>query len=1175
MLHPSDAPEALTALIETIKQDTKRIHCTGISGAQSAFVAACAFRKSPGPMAVIAPTVKDAENFVKDFRFFTEMFAPPVLFFPTYNLLPNKSLSYHNEIAAKRIQILYQLIEEQTPHVLVTTVGALMQKIIPRNELSDFAELLMVNEDIDLDRLIEKMNASGYMRTTIVEEPGDYSVRGGIVDVFSPIYDDPLRIELFGDTVDSLRFFSAASQRKIGDIREAVILPAREVILKKAQLDQIISRIRQQTAVLDIPPARVRDVIDRIKNEGVFPGIERLMPLIYPELDTLFDYISSSSRYVLLEPSQLKAAAESVENQAANIFVSSCKENKLCVAPEKLYHAWADIEKTLPERRTMYCNLLPISSVALGQDEPHHIHFKFEDNLSVRTALENSVGREKPLIPLVEWISEKKHSGMVTVLVCGTVSQSERLNALLYEYNVDVKKLDGFPDVSRKLHRERGPVYVCLGRISAGFVWLEHGLAIITEDEIFGKKRRRRKVSHKNVRTELLAVEDLKIDDLIVHAEHGIGTFCGLTKLIHAGVANDYILIRYRDDDKLYLPVDRMNLAKKYVGVEGIIPVLDKMGGKTWTKAKENAKASVEKIAGELLKLYAARKVNSGHAFSVADSYFRDFEAGFEYEETPDQLKAINDVLDDMEVTIPMDRLVCGDVGYGKTEVALRASFKAVGDSKQTAMLVPTTVLAEQHYATFLKRFEKYPVNIACLNRFRSPKQQREIVADLKNGKIDIVIGTHRLLQKDIAFQSIGLIIIDEEQRFGVKHKEKLKELRKTVDVLALTATPIPRTLHMSLMGVRDISIISTPPEDRHSIITYISEFEDGIIQDAVRKEVARDGQVFFIHNNIHSIWKIAGHLMKLLPEITIDVAHGRLKETELEKVMVRFMKKEVDMLVCTTIVESGLDIPSANTIIVNRADRFGLSQIYQLRGRVGRSDEQAYAYLFIPKDSNLSRDAQKRLKVLMEHSDLGSGFQIAMSDLQIRGGGTALGVSQSGKIAAVGYDMFLELMERSIAELKGEPIVEELEPEINTTMSSYIPEEYVPDIDQRLSVYRRLAKMNDVKEIAVFRDELTDRFGKLPDEAKHLLLKIMLKVMAKQAGVKRLDLDERRLVINFSEIHQKRPFRIVDLIAQKPDVYQFTPEHVFIAKMPNTGPNAALALTKTVLKDIARYVNG
>ena len=727
-----------------------------------------------------------------------------------------------------------------------------------------------------------------------------------------------------------------------------------------------------------------------------------------------------------------------------------------------------------------------------------------------------------------------------------------------------------------KIKYKNSGIYICQGNLSTGFVWYDESLAVITDTEIFGSKQRRRRVKKKTgeIKTALLDFGELNLDDLVVHIEHGIGVYKGLEKLTFEGIINDYLLLIYKDDDKLFLPVDRLDMVQKYMGVDGYTPVVDKMGGKSWQRIREKAKKSVEKIAGELLALYASRKVIKGYAYAPPDNYYQDFEASFPYEETSDQLKAIDDVLCDMEDESPMDRLICGDVGYGKTEIALRAAFKAVNDGKQVVILVPTTLLAEQHYTTFCQRFERYPVNIDCLSRFRTKKQQQEIVGRLKEGITDIVIGTHRLVQKDIKFKDLGLAVIDEEQRFGVKHKEKLKKMRKNLDVLSMTATPIPRTLHMSLLGVRDISIIQTPPEQRQAIISYISEFDPAIVVEAIQKEMERNGQIFFIHNNINTIWNITKYLKELVPDVRLAVAHGRLSEDELEKAMFQFLNKEIDMLVCTTIVESGLDIPNANTIIVNRAERFGLAQIYQLRGRVGRSNEQAYAYLFISREAALTRNAEKRLRVLMEHTGLGSGFQIAMNDLKIRGGGAALGVSQSGHIAAVGYDMFLQLMEDSIASLKGEKVVEKLEPEINVPMSVFIPESYISDIDQRLMTYRRLSKMKELREVSDFKEELIDRFGKLPAEAGNLLLKIMLKILSIKAGVKKLDLNEQMLFLWFSELHQKHPFALLEMVDKNPKQFNFMPDNGLKVRLISNGFGGIISQTKNILMEITGYVN-
>ncbi|MCD6184222.1 MAG: transcription-repair coupling factor, partial [Deltaproteobacteria bacterium] len=1152
----------------------REIDCAGLSGSEQGYLVSRIYDKLKSLIVIVVPSQKYAEKFAEDLDFFSNG-KFPVLFFPSYNILPFTDVAYNNQIAALRISTLYSMINYNIPPIIITTPGALLQKIIPKNELDDFAELVMEGEECDRDLLINNLIAGGYTRSVIVEEPGDFCVRGGILDVFSPGYDDPVRIEWFGDIVDSLRFFSAASQRKLNSTTEAVLLPAGEVVIKKEALAAVVRRIKEQAARFNIPAAVSRGIIDKIKNEGLFQGIESMLPMIYPEPDTFFDYLPGTALFVLSDQDELKKSAAAFWEIASKNYLEAPAEDKFCASPETIYLEWSEARELLRKYNPVNLKILPVSEFSPDNGEDNTAYsqwvFEVEDNASMRAELKKHQDEDNLLLPLAKWIQDNQDAGNAAIIVCSTKSQANRIVSLLGPYGLDPSIIDKLPAIKQM----RSFFYICIGSLSSGFIWPFETLAIITDDEIFGPKRRRRKRVKPSIKTKLLEFGDLKTDDLVVHIEHGIGRYKDLVKLKLPGATSDFLLILFKDDDKLYLPVDRMGMIDKYMGVEGINPVLDKMGGKSWGNVKKKIKKSVAKMAAELLKLYAKRSVREGHAFLGADRSFRDFEAGFPFEETDDQLSAIEDVLHDMEQPLPMDRLVCGDVGYGKTEVALRASFKAVSGGKQVAILVPTTVLAEQHFNTFSERFKDYPVEIECLSRFRSKKKQREIIEWLKSGKLDIVIGTHRLVQKDISFKDLGLFVLDEEQRFGVKHKERLKKLRSTVDVLALTATPIPRTLHMSLMGVRDISIISTPPEDRQSIITYVCKFDFRVIADAVKKELKRGGQIFFIHNNIHSIWAMAKKLQELIPEVRIDVAHGRLPENDLEKVMLRFMNKEIDMLVCTTIVESGLDIPSANTLLVNRADRFGLAQMYQLRGRVGRSDEQAYAYLFIPDETILSVSAKKRLKVLMEHSGLGSGFQIAMNDLKLRGGGTILGASQSGHIAAVGYDMFLQLMEKSVAELKGEPFVEDLDPEINVRMSCYIPESYISDIDLRLSIYRRLTKMDDVGDIAEFRDDLKDRFGRLPDEVINLLVKMILRIMSIKAGVKRLDLVDENLVLEFSEAHQSNPFGIIDMIDSGGNRYKFTSGHAFHARLLKNDDQSPVVQSKNILKEIAQRVNG
>ncbi len=1158
-------------LPDLLSKGLRRLEICGLSDTAANYAAARLLLLQKKPVVMIADSEKTADRLWEEMALFLKSDRIVTHRFPSYNTTAFKPMAYHNETAARRIRALYQLVESRHPTVTITTIPAICQRLPPKSDLVQYGELLIEGEEVDREDLIRKLVAGGYTRTMIVEEHGDFSLRGGILDVHSPLYDEPLRIEFFGDMVESIRLFAADTQRTIEPLKEAVLLPAREVILDRTDLNAIVGRIRTLAAEMGMPVTQVRQIVGQIKAEGIYPGIESLLPVIYTSLGTFFDYVPADTLFVTLEPGQLAAAAAEFETLALRSYESACSRQHLCVPPSQIYLTWHELESRLSDFSQWSFKPFSLSPPA-GSGQPQHTVFetKAHDPSGLRSALQQAQTSENPFQPLCDWINDQKKAGFTTFLVCRRPSNLERLVHILSSYNIKTAQIEDFFQAVY----DQGRIYLMYGLISNGFAWPEAKVSVMTDEEVFGTRYRSRKKPKRTQPTDLLNFGDLKQNDWVVHAEHGIGQYGGLTKLNLEGVVNDFLLIHYQNNDKLYLPVERLTQVQKYMGVEGAPPMMDKMGGKTWDRVKQKIKRKTEKIAGELLKLYAARKVQQGHAFGEADSHFKNFEDGFPYDETADQLQAIHDVLDDMRRKVPMDRLVCGDVGYGKTEVALRAAFLAVSEAKQVALLVPTTVLAEQHYETFRQRFEHYPVEVASLNRFRPSREQRDIVAGIKSGHIDIVIGTHRLLQKDIEFNDLGLLILDEEQRFGVSHKEKIKRLRKSVDVLALTATPIPRTLHLSLLGIRDISIINTPPEQRRSIVTYVTDFNDTVITEAIRKELSRKGQIFFVHNHVQSIDRVAQHLQELVPEVRSAVGHGQMAEKELERVMLDFMKCRIDMLVCTTIIESGLDVASANTIMINRADRFGLSQIYQLRGRVGRSDEQAYAYLFIPDESILSKNAQKRLKVLMEYSDLGSGFQIAMSDLKIRGGGTILGASQSGHIAAVGYDMFLKLMETSIAELKGEPIQEELSPEINLPFSAFLPEAYIPDIDQRLTLYRRLAKMTNLKGIGAIKDEMADRFGRVPDEANNLLLKIMLKVLSVRAGCKRLDLVGHRLRLQFSELHQAKPFGIVDLVSKAGKRFQFTTDHFLKASLSPGTPNALLAQTKNILIEIARHVN-
>ncbi|MEJ5359762.1 MAG: transcription-repair coupling factor [Desulfobacterales bacterium] len=1164
----NQAPVSAAAIVREVLQNRGRVEVSGVSGSERGLILARLCAAHDGPLLVAVSSLEEGRRLAEDLRFFG---GPEAQLFPPYPQVTFKAISAHNLTAAERIRVLYRLTAGEEPPVVIAPVQALLQRVLPRAELVRYAELLLEGEEVERERLVAKLLAGGYLRTAIVEEPGDFSARGGIVDVFSPLYPDPLRIEFFGDRVESLRFFSAADQRQLRAVGEAVLLPAREAILEPARMPEILNRVRLQAADLGLAPTRVREIAGGLSRLESLSGIESLLPLIYPETEALFDFLPLKTRVVLVAPAELRVAAVEFERRAESLWQAARERGEFCVEPARIQLPPEEAIRRLEEAGCLVLKEIPVQA-AEGIRAPapgRELRAEIQTTAELTAALRRRREDEDLFGPLVSWIGERRAAGLRVVVACRSRSQAERLADLLSPYGVSFRRSAAFPADDGDFRPT-----LCLGRVGGGFVWAAEGLALLSEEEIFGVRAVRRARPPAPPRERLLGLQELKQGDWVVHSDHGIGRYEGLVRLTVDGVENEFLALSYQGGDRLYLPVDRMNLIQKYLGVEGCEPTLDKLGGASWERVKARVKRSAEKIAGELLQLYARRRVEQGFACRVTDDSLKDFEAGFAYEETPDQIRAIEEVFEDMQQPVPMDRLVCGDVGYGKTEVALRASFLAVLNGKQVAVLVPTTILAEQHFETFRTRFQRHPVQVACLSRFRSGREQAGILEGLRRGTVDIVIGTHRLLQKDVAFKDLGLLIIDEEQRFGVRHKEKLKRLRSTVDVLALTATPIPRTLHLSLTGLRDISLIQTPPEFRKAIVTTVCEFDPEVIADAIRRELRRGGQVYFVHNTVQTIEAMAERLRRLVPEARLGVAHGQMAEEDLEDAMLRFLRREIDVLVCTTIIESGLDVANANTIIIHRADCFGLAQIYQLRGRVGRSEAQAYAYLLIPAESLLTADARKRLKVLMEHSDLGSGFQIAMNDLEIRGGGTILGASQSGHIAAVGYDMFLKLMEEAIAELKGEPPARALEPEIHVPLSAYLAASYVPDIDQRMILYRRLARMTEPREVADMRAEMSDRFGPPPEEAANLLFKILLRILARRAGVERLDVTDQRLVVQFAEGRPAVPEAVLEFVQQNPQSCELLPGGGIRIRLAPGSTTVRLAQVKNILQAFSRNGN-
>jgi transcription-repair coupling factor (superfamily II helicase) len=1069
------------------------------------------------------------------------------------------------DVQAQRLAALYVAAATNIPKIIIAPAQAVMQRVMPRNQCLEASRYLVEGERIEREELLDHLVTIGYYRTELVEEVGDFSVRGDILDLFTPLYHRPLRLEFFDDNLESIRFFNPATQRSSDHQEDVIILPAHEVLLTTSNRERALVQLGAD--LNEAGPARgnVEIWLERIRASGHFPGIEQFLPLYYEKLGTVFDYLPPSSLVVSNEPGSIKKLVDERFTEAERDCKAARLNSQWALSPETYLLNDTELSEMLERYPQILQGSLPVHETS-DRTASEVFHFRAQDHTNLHQQLTHYDRRERLLEPLANTISQWQKHGLSPFLVCRTTEQARRMEEVLMDYGVDATfTSDPFGHFSFA-----APVTkILVGHLPRGFLWPDEGLAIVTEAELYGDKPRRRWAQPVDTGSFLASFADLQMEDFVVHLEHGIGVYRGLVHLDVSGLANDFLLLEYQDGDRLYVPVDRLDRVQKYIGIEGHQPRVDKLGGQRWAATRRRIQRSIREIAQELVRIYALRQVKEGNRFSPPDRSFREFEASFPYEETRDQQAAIEDVLEDMEMGKPMDRLICGDVGFGKTEVALRAAFKAVMDGKQVALLVPTTVLAEQHSLTFNQRLAGYPVFLEVLSRFKSRSEQQKILKKLQNGLVDIIIGTHRLLQGDVLFKNLGLLVIDEEHRFGVRHKERIKELRAEVDVLTLTATPIPRTLHMSLIGIRDLSTIDTPPQDRRAIETRICSFDEMVIKEAILKEKARGGQVFFVHNNVKTIYRMATLIQKLLPEMKVEVAHGQLRERELEQVMLDFVYQRIDVLVCTTIIESGLDIPAANTIFINRADKFGLAQIYQLRGRVGRAAEQAYAYLLIPGEHLVTRQAQRRLLALMDFTELGSGFKIAMNDLQIRGSGNILGAAQSGHIAAVGYEMYVNLMENAIAELRGETSREPEEPEIRLNLAAHLPASYITDSSQRLNVYKRLATANDELALTNMEEELRDRFGPLPVEAAQLISLLDLKLLLHRLWIKRLDSLNGKYVLTFTDDPEIDLDKLTQLITVEPDRLHLAPDNRLFFSSSSSEVGAAITELKNLLHNL------
>ena len=1076
----------------------KSIGLTGLKGSSKAYILSHWRERVRGPLLVIVPRLQDAEFLLEDLRFFQSVKDAQSYLFPPWETLPYDDIPPHPEIVRERVKCLFSLMRGEEA-VVISPVKALIQKVLPPTDLKKLTLPFSVGEEVDRDRLVHFLNESGYTPVRIVEERGDFSLRGAIIDIYTPLYEEPLRLEFDGDRLESIRPFETENQRSLaqGRMDHALLLPAR----------------------------------DMSKDSSHQP------------LATLFDYLRKDGLVFVEEGEEVEREKEAFFDLIGEHYEKALSKKESVPPPESSYLRREDLPLHLDQFQTIFLQEGPIAPPQCQQLSSFEMESNENLQREIKTSLSNAadLSESSPFSILLKNLKDWQRKGMRVIIVSHTPGQAERLKELLSNYEIEshLERVKTFREAVDQPERE---ITLLIGPLSSGFQNPQDGWVLLTEEEIFGERKRLREGRVKKA-SPPISFSELREDDLIVHIDYGVGLYRGLKHLRIGGVSNDYLLLEYQDGDKLYVPVDRLNLIQRYIGGDGRRPKLDKLGSTSWQRAKKRVKAAVEEMVKEILDLYAARQVFKGYSFSPLDQFYKEFEATFEYEETSDQTKAIDGVMRDMGDPKPMDRLICGDVGYGKTEIAIRAAYRAVMDGKQVIMLVPTTVLAQQHYQTFRDRFKNYPVAIEMLSRFKSPREQKEILQRLGEGKVDIVIGTHRLLQKDVILRDLGLVVIDEEHRFGVSHKEKLKQMRKLVDVITLTATPIPRTLQMAISGIRDLSLIQTPPENRLSIQTFVARYDDEVIREAIEREFQRGGQVFFVHHRVQNIHAMANHLKRLIPEASLAIAHGQMREKELEKVMLRFVRKEYNLLVCTSIIESGLDIPAANTILINHAEQFGLADLYQLRGRVGRGSHQAYAYLLIPGDLVLSKDAMGRLRAIQELSELGSGFKLAIQDLEIRGAGNLLGPSQSGQIAAVGFELYTQLMEKAVRELRGEEVVEEITPEIHFHLPAFIPEFYVGDPAERLSLYRRLSFCRSDEEVDTIREEMVDRFGKIPEEVVHLLEVIKVKILLTQLSIKKFEETPSQIVLTFAETTRVPPQRVVALVHRGKGRYRLTPD--------------------------------
>jgi len=1107
-LGPVSRHPALESAMAALRQGTARERLVGLTETAKALLAAILATELRRPMVVLVESGARAEVFAASMQFFYTALAgqeaTEVAVLPAMDVLPWQEAAPHAEILENRAVTLWRYATGQA-RVVVAPVAAARMRLADAAYYSEQARTLARDETVSLDDLVTHLRRVGYESHDMVEMPGQFTVRGGIVDIFPAEAERPVRLELFGDSVESLREFDPNTQRSVGPIEHVTLPPL---------VEQPANGFGSTNSAGSKRPSREHSLFD-----------------LHEDTVILLD-----------EPSAIEEASRAFLESAMEDLESRKSDSLDSMSSYYFTDEWTSQLSRHPRL------------------ELEHLGLTHEDTKTHAIQTQPTTRFHGNVPAFMEEARNRIAAGERVLLAAESLGELERYADLCHEYEVPFRLGDLEENAtSARLAEDSSAgsvpaVVLCRAPFTDGVVFLDARVAIFGTGDVFetmlpaATKRRPKTASF------FSDFSELKPGDYVVHVDHGIGQFEGLHQIENGGARGEFMRLRYADDARLYVPLERLDLVQSYRAVEGAKPVLDKLGGSTWTARKARVKKSVEDMADKLLKLYAGRKAGQGFAFSPDGAFQREFEDAFEFEETPDQAIAIADVKRDMERPQPMDRLLCGDVGYGKTEVAMRAAFKAVTDSKQVAVLAPTTVLAFQHFETFRRRFAAFPVKVELLSRFRTPREQKTVLARVETGEVDIVIGTHRLLSKDVKFHDLGLLIVDEEQRFGVAHKERLKELKLNVDVLTLSATPIPRTLNMSLVGLRDMSVIETPPKDRLAIQTVVAPFSESLIRRAIEEEISRHGQVFLLHNRVESIYAIADLVNKLVPKARVVVGHGQMNEKELESVMFKFVRGEADVLVCTTIVENGLDIPRANTILINRADRFGLSELYQLRGRVGRSNQRAYAYLLVPEDVSLTPLAARRLAALKEFSALGAGFRVAALDLELRGAGNLLGGQQHGHINAIGFDLYVQMLERAVSTLKGEEVKPEMRATINLGLDIRIPEEYIPNENLRLRTYKRIAGISGEAEREEVSHELTDRFGAPPPAVGNLLDYALLKGLAERMLISSIERRTNEVAIKFHPETPLSPENLVKFIRSQKEGLRLDPNGTLWMRLDRRG---------------------